>query len=328
MQINLKHYKTKIYNYPCESPTICHPEHVILYPGTYIIQCFGASGGDSGKGKGGYGAHVAGIIHFDKVIDLYLFIGAKGHLNLGNDTYNGGGRGHLYISDESQGASGGGATDVRLYNKTDTEGLLSRIIVAGGGAGAESYNTVGGKGGDAGGLVAQDGVKISKGTQNLITVGKGGSQTAGGEGGKCLRDTNSDTCESNKHGHDGSFGIGGSGSDFKYGSGGGGGYFGGGGGSIAGSIVSTGGGGSSYMSGFEDCHSFKLDSSNELFDINSSYHPLGYVFTPLIFQNGTEAKYVGNGKIIITLIGQIITCKYKISISKIYLIISLLIFDK
>ena len=302
MQINLSRYSTKRYLYPCESHVFCHSKSVLLHPGTYLIQCFGASGGDSGEGIGGYGAYVAGLINIKKAITVYLYIGAEGHLELGNTSYNGGGRAHLNPSTESQGASGGGSTDIRLLDQTDIEGLLSRIIVAGGGAGAESYNSKGGKGGDAGGLEGEKGVKISKGTTNQITVGEGGSQTQGGAGGLCIKTTDSNTCPNGHNGHDGTFGYGGNASDYSYGSGGGGGYFGGGGGSVAGSIVSTGGGGSSYMSGYENCHSFILDDELNLLDINSSFHHSGFEFIPILFKNGTEAKHKGNGKVLITLI--------------------------
>ena len=280
-------------------PNNCYPISIKLLPGTYKFQCYGASGGDSGNGVGGYGAYVAGKITLKKETDFFLYIGAEGHTNLGKRSYNGGGRGHLLESKESRGASGGGGTDIRLLNSTDIKGLLSRIIVAGGGGGSESYCD-GAKGGDAGSFKGESGSKVYKiqTTNNKISVPQGGDQTQGGSKGECIE--NQDGCQDKFFGHDGIFGIGGDASDSNYGGGGGGGYFGGGGGSIAYNVVSSGAGGSSYISGKENCHSFDLSGTDAYEDISSQYHKSGLYFTSIIFKSGSQIKHKGNGKIIIT----------------------------
>ena len=78
--------------YPCgSSKTSCYPIEVFLPAGVYLFECYGASGGISGNGKGGYGAYVSGNIKLNFKQQIFLFIGAEG-LRL-QQSFNGGGRG-------------------------------------------------------------------------------------------------------------------------------------------------------------------------------------------------------------------------------------------
>ena len=323
----IKAQETVVFNYPCESKINCYPLSVELSPGNYFIQCYGASGGDSGRGKGGYGAYASGMLQLSNPKTLYIFIGAEGHLELGQRSYNGGGRGTLQISEAgSQGASGGGGTDIRLSNRTDTEGLLSRIIVAGGGGGAESYYG-GANGGDAGSFEGGDGeIVIQDDYYSELTVPKGGTQTEGGIGGDCIIKNNNNACLPTYNGENGTFASGGDGPVHPYGGGGGGGYFGGGGGSIADGKVTSGAGGSSYVSGQPGCHTFIKNDDGSLIDKETSIHPSGLYFTSISFVNGTTIKHKGDGKVIISLLMRFNTIvKCNNFFNKIYLYIILFI---
>nr|MDB9643933.1 glycine rich domain-containing protein [Clostridioides difficile] len=196
-------------------------QEVVLPPGKYLLECWGAAGGGgirivdfNLRSKGGYSK---GELTLRKETTLYVYAGSKGS-NYGS-TFNGGGKAMMHESPSGGGilyCNGGGATDIRLIGGSwdNEQSLLSRIIVAGGG-GRNNFET---KGGDGGGDAGGDGSKAdSKGTQ-----------TNGGKG---------------EAGLDGSFGKGGSAvsasSGENYG-GGGGGWYGGGSGYNA-------GGGSGYV---------------------------------------------------------------------------------
>ncbi|HBF0343514.1 TPA: hypothetical protein KO142_003566 [Clostridioides difficile] len=195
-------------------------QEVVLPPGKYLLECWGAAGGggssiaDSNlRSKGGYSK---GELTLKKETTLHIYTGEKGS---NYSPFNGGGRAMMHerlSNGEILYCNGGGATDIRLVegNWDNEQSLLSRIIVAGGG-GRNNFET---KGGDGGGDAGGDGFKAdSKGTQ-----------TSGGKG---------------EAGSDGSFGKGGSAaptsSRENYG-GGGGGWYGGGSGYNA-------GGGSGYV---------------------------------------------------------------------------------
>ncbi|HBF0144816.1 TPA: glycine rich domain-containing protein [Clostridioides difficile] len=196
-------------------------QDVVLPPGKYLLECWGAAGGGgirivdfNLRSKGGYSK---GELTLRKETTLYVYAGSKGSSY--GSTFNGGGKAMMHESPSGGGilyCNGGGATDIRLIGGSwdNEQSLLSRIIVAGGG-GRNNFET---KGGDGGGDAGGDGSKAdSKGTQ-----------TNGGKG---------------EVGLDGSFGKGGSAvstsSGENYG-GGGGGWYGGGSGYNA-------GGGSGYV---------------------------------------------------------------------------------
>ena len=247
--------------------------------GNYKIELWGASGSNHQTlaGRGGY---TSGIVHLDANEKLYIYVGQS--LNTTAATYNGGG------SCSSGCTSGGGATDVRYfedYEPTDSDlvwnseiGLNSRIMVAAGGGGYNSYSS-GYKGGIAGGLTGGN----SAGNE----PSKGASQLSGGAGTKNL--------------YNGSFGTGGSTSS-TWGGGGGAGYYGGGAG--ADSATGNGGaGGSSYISGYlgsvaitsssdrtprKDKNNTVCTEALALNDITCSYHYSGKIFSETVMKSGSE----------------------------------------
>ena len=297
MKLNVRN----TYTYQCESHSFCYSQKVILSPGKYLIECYGASGGITTNAIGGSGAIVSGIISLNRNLALYLFIGAEGVNKTNSIAYNGGGRSCL-VDSVYYCTSGGGSTDIRLQNTTTTEGLLSRIMVASGGGGSISWSG-GAKGGYGGFLEGQSGLMTSSSDSYSISVPSGGTQTSFGIAGKCK--TNPTSCEQ-YNGYDGSFGIGGNTSRADHGGGGGGGYFGGGGGSLTNGKVSSGAGGSSYVSGYSECHSFEL-SNGDIIDRGTPYHYSGYYFTNVQYHEDESGNY-GNGKIVITKIQNNVFC--------------------
>ena len=123
---------------------------LVLDPGVYRYEVFGAQGGGDGGGQGGrsFGDHV---IYDENTI--YIYVG-------GRNSWNGGGAaGDVYSGESSYGLTGycgGGASDIRLNNTN----LDNRIIVAGGGGGGVAAKPGGAGGGLTGG-------------------GTGGTQTSG-----------------------------------------------------------------------------------------------------------------------------------------------------
>lgn len=147
-------------------------QQITLPKGKYKLQCWGAQGGNvtgtyavSGS-KGGYSE---GVLTLTKTTTLYIFVGGQGtsytssagqtSTSVVNGGWNGGGAGRrtsLYNSGGIDGRSfprgGGGGTDIALVTSAmsyssgrttrDSTSLLSRIIVAGGGAGASARYTV------------------------------------------------------------------------------------------------------------------------------------------------------------------------------------------
>ena len=182
--------------------------------GNYKLEVWGAQGGGSSGGVGGYSI---GSVSLEKNQIIYVNVG--GTTTSGTGGYNGGGS----ITDNVYG--GGGATHI-----ANISGILSSLssskssilLVAGGGGGTGA----GYAGGAGGGMYGVNG--------SGEDTGKYGTQSAGGSGG-------------GMGGGAGSFGTGGSGSWYSESlGGGGGGYYGGGSGGGTGNNGS-GGGGSGYI---------------------------------------------------------------------------------
>ncbi|HHO0207443.1 TPA: glycine rich domain-containing protein, partial [Clostridioides difficile] len=177
---------------------------VTLKPGKYKLECWGASGGGpfdewTECAKGGYSK---GELTLKKETILYVYAGESGYKKFSNLSdwagFNGGGRGPNQGVDPKFTTCGGGATDIRLIGGVwnDEQGLLSRIIVAGGGGsiGTSSSSLIGLGGGIVGGMGVASGTTCTGGTQyeGGVTVnssgnglfGKGGSGNicAGGGG--------------------------------------------------------------------------------------------------------------------------------------------------
>ncbi|MDI7817563.1 glycine rich domain-containing protein [Clostridioides difficile] len=227
-------------------------QSVTLKPGKYKLECFGARGfafSGTPSSKGGY---TYGELTLKKETTLYIYVGGVG-LDHRKDVfaYNGGGL--------SRGQGGGGATDIRLVGGewNNKEGLLSRIIVAGGAGGSYS-DTPGGLGG---GFEGGNGRGSSEGYLNYYTPGA--TQYAGGRGYK--------DCFSGVFGCGAGAVLGLSDSDYAY-NGGGGGWFGG----ASNGTTSSGSGGSGYAL------------------TKDSYKPKGYTPTSEYWLENTGSVAGGN----------------------------------
>jgi hypothetical protein len=224
-------------------------EKIILIPGTYLFECWGAQGYVYDNNNiGGRGAYTKGTIKLSTERAFYAFVGGYGKAWDSSYSFNGGGFGQY---------GGGGASDIRLTNGTwhDFGSLKSRIMVASGGGGPDTS-----KHGGAGGCL----VGLNTG------YGKGGTQTEGGAG--------------VVHG---SFGKGGGYSETSSrGCGaGGGGYYGGGSSTVH--TDHSGGGGSSFISGYQGCNAIAKESTeSSIIHLNSSVHYSGLIFTSPIMIDG------------------------------------------
>lgn len=232
-------------------------QQINLPAGKYILECWGAQGGNYSNYYGGAGGYAKGTLTLASTTTLYVYIGGQGvgangtysniiingstcsNFHLGG--FNGGGAGYL------SGSGGGGATDIRIGR----DSLYARIIVAGGGGGAgvtsSSYNytesnqtiyTAGCGGGEIGG----DGLyNHINGDTSGYRCGYGATQTApGGVWNYSTAPT----------GYGAGFGFGGISYYRGYSSGGGGGGWYGGGGAYDNDSDSDGrwgGGGSGYV---------------------------------------------------------------------------------
>ena len=299
--------------------------YVLPISGTYRMDCWGASGGNSYRvytgtaPTGGRGAYVSGAITLGTgtLSQIYVYVGYGGVTGDAATavTFNGGGGGSSG-SESTTNTRGGGATDFRLVGGAwnDAIGLRSRIIVAGGGSGAENYGTtsnhtwpvaLSGCGGAAGGLEGYSGstsYDLSRHSNNNMATYKteagGGTQTAGGtrwylaSAGDPNRFMPSDwrNCVT------GLFGCGGSASSVgyvqggsRYVCGGGGGYYGGASGSIISHAVASGGGGSSFISGHEGCDAIQ-DATGEV-HTGQPNHYSGCIFTNTEMIDGQGYKW-------------------------------------
>ena len=262
---------------------------VILPKGTYVLECWGAQGGNGTNNTsqpGGKGGYSKGIITLNKKTNLYLYTGGQG---LNGTTYNsngattaGGFNGGGSAASQNSRGSGGGGTDIRIA----VDSLYARVLVAGGGSGSSGYTSLAGF---AGGGISGKTYNNQDSSSGGSWYGGGGSQTQGGA---------ANTSYSN-YTTAGSFGQGGnynSGSNTYYGSGGGGGWYGGGG------AIGVGGGGSGYM---YTSSSASYYPSGCL--LNSSYYLTNATIlagnAAFISPTGTsETGHAGNGYIRITVI--------------------------
>ena len=154
--------------------------YVIPTSGYYMLETWGASGGNANEYRGGYGGYSVGKVYLNAGDTLYVNVGGAG---IGGYSpqggYNGGGA--AGANNAGQRGSGGGATHIAT-----TSGLLSTLssstddilIVSGGGGGADDWPTgpQNGLGGDGGGYLGKNG------TTQWHTVGGGGTQSSGGGG--------------------------------------------------------------------------------------------------------------------------------------------------
>ncbi len=272
-------------------------KYIVPETGTYKIELWGASGGANFPG---HGAYTSGIISLNEETHLYLYIGEKGYSGTrgvnetelkgagGTATFNGGGSGgnagggSYPYSSYIGGASGGGATDVRLVNGdwNSASSLNSRIMVAGAGGGNMIGYTYDSEKGNAGGLISEKGGLTTNVYESYISHrGNNATQTTGFSLGIASNGANSGGA-GYCNGH----------------SGGGGGYYGGYGAlGTSGSCFSLGGGGgTSYISGHTGAVAI-TSASNETpksgcttgtTNNACSTHYSGYKFTSTVMIDG------------------------------------------
>lgn len=279
-----------------------------LTPGRYKLECWGAQGGNSNQsngtyGNGGKGGYSTGILNVSTNTTIYITVGGQGQNGVFNTRtaggFNGGGDGYG-TNGSGVGGGGGGASDISLMspvfshssyfinNIRDTNSLLSRIIVAGGGgsAGYDVSNNAA-NGGAGGGTTGQDGLS------NRVYHGTGGKQTTFGTGGSSE--------ESNRYSVQAKFGCGASASNSTdVAPGGGGGWYGGG------LHCDSAGGGSGYVytpttasnypSGCLLNSAYYLSNAQTIAGNQSFPSPTG----------GTETGHSGNGYVRITKLTDVI----------------------
>ena len=279
-----------------------------LTPGRYKLECWGAQGGNSNQsngtyGNGGKGGYSTGILNVSTNTTIYITVGGQGQNGVFNTRtaggFNGGGDGYG-TNNSGVGGGGGGASDISLMspvfshssyfinNIRDTNSLLSRIIVAGGGgsAGYDVSNNAA-NGGAGGGTTGQDGLS------NRVYHGTGGKQTTFGTGGSSE--------ESNRYSVQAKFGCGASASNSTdVAPGGGGGWYGGGlhcdsagGGS---GYVYTAATASNYPSGCLLNSTYYLSNAQTIAGNKSFPSPTG----------STETGHSGNGHVKITKLSDVI----------------------
>lgn len=171
-------------------------QSVTLKPGKYVLECWGAQGGNrsqdsasatvTGSGLGGYSI---GTLTLTQLTTCYIYVGGQGGMSssTGNVKVEGGFNGGGFASHESTGEpgnGGGGATDVRIAQ----DSLYARVIVAGGGGGSGEDNETGGYGGGETGGAGSGNTSLTQASQtsggtNSFGFGLGGNTYNGGAGG-------------------------------------------------------------------------------------------------------------------------------------------------
>lgn len=257
------------------------------YDGNYRVELWGAQGGGD---YGGLGAYTSGNIKLTKKQMFYAYIG--GHpVTVTEYGYNGGG----ISNSDGRFGSGGGATDIRIYNDTwnNFDSLKSRIMVASGGGGGctscgiSDTNLFGGVGGT---IKGEDGAKAPtpSGSDEFVSVATGATQLSGGNSGTGTRTDLS--CAS-----DGSFGIGGNGGSCCIAAGGSG-YYGGAGSGVSNYIGGSGSGGSSFISGYDGCDAIAENSTEDnIIHTGQSVHYSGYQFENAVMYAGNEEMPTHDG---------------------------------
>ena len=275
-----------IVNFTVDSKEYTTPGSYTYTPvctGTYKLEVWGAQGGNAKyttQYYGGLGGFVSGNVTLNEKNKLYVYVGGMGISHDGTTTdnvsyngngYNGGGSGVFY-SENSNAGSGGGATDIRLTSGdwNNFNSLKSRVMVAGGGGGADSHISspnYSGNGGAAGGLIAYESDKKGE----YYQYGTGGNQTTGGLSGR------------EEFYVTGGFGFGGTNSH----SGGGSGYYGGGSG-----YHTSAAGGSSFISGYSGCDAIAESSTeNNIVHTGQPNHYSGKVFTDGVMIDGKGCNW-------------------------------------
>ena len=279
-----------------------------LTPGAYKLECWGAQGGNSNQsngtyGNGGKGGYSTGILNVSTNTTIYITVGGQGQNGILNTRtaggFNGGGDGYG-TNNSGVGGGGGGASDISLMspvfshssyfinNIRDTNSLLSRIIVAGGGgsAGYDVRNNAA-NGGAGGGTTGQDGLS------NRVYHGTGGKQTTFGTGGSSE--------EPNRYSVQAKFGCGASASNSTdVAPGGGGGWYGGG------LHCDSAGGGSGYVYTSATASNYPFGCLlNSTYYLSNAQTIAGNKSFPSP-TGSTETGHSGNGHVKITKLSDVI----------------------
>jgi hypothetical protein len=249
------------FSYNCASNSSCTAYEINIAPGVYLLEVWGAKGGDGYFSNllrpGGAGGYSRGVINIKQTRTMFVTIGGSGSSISGGVKVEGGNNGGGYNHDTRTNfyqSSGGGATDIRL----DINDLYHRILVAGGGGGGNAATSGNAANGGVGGGIEggkSPGRYGSFSSSNYdYNDGTGGTQTSGGVMGG--------TSKSNTAPQpNGTFGFGGNINGYNVmGGPGGGGWYGGAAGNEHGG---AGGGGSGFV----------------LNQTNSVNTPSGYAFT-------------------------------------------------
>ena len=304
--------KSIVLNYPCSDSTICTPYVLDVSKGVYKFESWGSIGGQwNGVSTPGLGGYTSGTLFVPKPTTFYVYIGNVGFFNAVK-----------YAKSYNYGVLPGGATDVRLTyseNWWDSKSLISRIMVAAGGGGAEWPASIGGNGG---GLTGGESISAKDPTGSSVFSAHcpGATQTSGSE---CPTLTFNNVQSPSVQGEFGSAGktepyIGYGKED--YGGFGGGGYYGG----TSYQLSFAGSGGSSFISGHEGCKAVK-EQTEFIEHTNTSYHYSGFIFTntkmisgnetmPLPNSRTEEGIHTGTGAFRITLLMYEYQCTYKRSL--------------
>ena len=270
-------------------------QFIVPQTGTYKIETWGASGGNIRNYNGGKGGYASGQIYLTSAKKLYFYIGGQGLEGKDDGGYNGGGE--LYKNENNYGSPGGGATDVRLQSGiwSNLQSLMSRIMIAAGGGGAndrnggdQNYKYGAGNGGAGGGLNGIDGESVDYLTNNGISTynshgqGIGAAQINGGS--TITYDSDNNVVASVVTGFFGKYFYA---NNAWAQSGAGGGYYNGG-------VASHGsaGGGSSFISGHNGCDAIKEESTEyNIIHTGQSKHYSGLYFTNTLMIDGTGYKW-------------------------------------
>ncbi|MDR0596649.1 MAG: hypothetical protein LBG50_03820 [Clostridiales Family XIII bacterium] len=154
-------------------------QYAVPLTGRYMLEVWGAKGADMGDvssgnyAAGGSGGYARGTVALERGTVLYLCAGGIGRSEASvamgepiDGGFNGGGKGRYGMSG---GASGGGASDIRIAGDT----IYDRAIVAGGGGGASSFGFPGVGGGSSG----------NDSRQGATVGAQGGGSSSGGDAG-------------------------------------------------------------------------------------------------------------------------------------------------
>lgn len=257
------------------SPETCKVFSLLLGPGKYRAEVWGASGGHHQNVEASKGGYAKGEFTLEEPTRLFAVAGSVGETAAGTSKAvrggcNGGGSGFADSASTRFFSGGGGASHIAAL----VNDLSHRFLVAGG-SGGTYYNLepITGKGGEGGGERGNDGYL---GKPSYTYNGQGANQTSPGLG--CVK---SSGCQA------GAFGAGGSKSSKS--SGGGGGWW-GGASSNAGGIGA--GGGSGFV--FEGAKATGCPQIDQ--------HPLIGKFPPLVNQSTLTGQNSGPGRVSISVL--------------------------